>query len=551
MNLERKRGLPESLFLAALVLGSLLLLYLQRDIGPWNDEWGFLIGRDGLGFDRLLGDHNGHLMVLPILAFKAIGAIDSPGAMLPLSLLSVALSLTVSGLVFVFVRRRENAWFALMAGVLVLFLGTGWEDIVWSFNIGWLGAIAAGLGALLVFESGDAPRNTLWCGLLLLVAVCCGGIGLIFLFGVATYALWSDSRRRALTVVAVPLGLYALWFLVYGLDFKHPYNLAEAPHFVVEMAAAGFGGLVGQGIEWGRAVAVAAVVGVFAALSRAGRVDPRSTVVLAMPPAFWLLTATQRAGWASPDGTRLVYASVVLILLAAAQLTRTAKVNQGGALCLAGVFLIALAGNLAALKHGSDTMRSLYAASQTQLTAIAIAGPRAVRESALDPVDPSLSPDENPGLFALLRRADFATTPEALTRAPNQERTAVDATLFGLTPVTVGSAQGSLRGPVAPDVTAASPGARERRDCLIVPARAGGFAEFRLGRQSLEVKSSWGIELYARRYAESFPPAPQTRIGAGTKLVTVDRGTDSRPWMLRLRSNTGFVACVALRRGGA
>lgn len=522
-----KSRLPEAIFAVVMAIGALALLYWHRDIGPWLDEWPLLIARDGVGAQQLFGEHNGHLMLLPVLVYKLVGVLFSPGATWPLAVVSTGLQMLVATLVFVFVRRRLGSWPALLIGVLVLFLGTGWEVIVWSVNIGWLGAFAAGLGALLVFETGDSRRIRMWSSALLLVALCCGGIGLVFVLGIATGVFWRERRTKTLAVVAMPLVFYTVWYLVWGLDYHHEYGLDQAPRFIADMVAYGFGGVMGMSVEWGRSIAVLAAGATFVALSRQGRIRAGTALVLSMPLLFWGLTAIARAGWAPADGSRYIFVSGVLILLALAELTRGARLSQGAWVAAAALFVFVLAGNVVALKDGAAIMRDLSASSRADLTAIAIAGSRAVAQSNYDPVDANLWPNRKPAAYELLTEggAKFDESPAELAHAAPAHRAKVDGALAALTPIVVSQAT-------------------RRRGTCRTTAAGSPQVETSLGRTPVYVSAHKPLEVWARRYGDSFSDRPATELRPGRHLLSVDLGNDIRPWVIRLRSEAAITVCT-------
>ena len=90
-----------------------------------------------------------------MLIYKALLATFGMGSALPFRVVSTALFLLSAALLFVFLLRRVGQWPALAATAVVLFLGAAWEDLLWSFQIGYFGSMAAGLGA----ASGAGTRG--------------------------------------------------------------------------------------------------------------------------------------------------------------------------------------------------------------------------------------------------------------------------------------------------------------------------------------------------------------------------------------------------------
>ena len=113
-------------------------------------------------------------------------------------------------LLFVYARRRVGDLLALGAAAVVALLGPAWPDILWPFQIGFLGSLAAGIGALLCLDRADRR----------------GDIGavdpahrrarvVVARHPAACRGRARDPRParppRALVVLAAPAVLYALW----------------------------------------------------------------------------------------------------------------------------------------------------------------------------------------------------------------------------------------------------------------------------------------------------------------------------------------------------
>ena len=155
------------LLLAAAVIGSAaLLLFWGSKLTFLLDEWEFLLYRPGFTAHSILSPHGEHISIAPILIYKALQETAGMSSSLPYLAVSVALFLVASILLFVYLRRRVDPWLALLATGIVLFLGPAYEDLLWGFQMGFMGSLACGLGALLLLERGDRRGDWLACVLL-------------------------------------------------------------------------------------------------------------------------------------------------------------------------------------------------------------------------------------------------------------------------------------------------------------------------------------------------------------------------------------------------
>src|SRR5260370_28405051 len=55
------------------------------------------------------------------------------------------------------VSRRAGELIGIGAAVLLLVMGAGWENLLWAFQIGFVGSVACGLGSLLLLYQGGPP----------------------------------------------------------------------------------------------------------------------------------------------------------------------------------------------------------------------------------------------------------------------------------------------------------------------------------------------------------------------------------------------------------
>jgi hypothetical protein len=334
----------------------------------FNDEWSILLQRPGLSADSVLEPHNGHLTALPVLTYKALVGLFGWDSQLPFHL---ALSATVIALVvavFLFVRERAGQLLALVAAALLLFLGPAWEDLLWSFQIGLVGSMAAGIGVLLTMERDSPRRNILAC-VLLLVSVLCSDLGVSFVVA-ATLAVVLRGRLQQLWIPGIPGAAFAIWWLDYGRDAPSGLsatNVSHTPTYVLDSIASGLASLTGltdsfnaadDPLLWGRMLLVLSVVGISILLIRGLRPSRYVLVVAAAAVSFWILAGANFTAGREPQASRYQLISATFLILLATELLRPVRFRPAALATTAALALIAIGANVDELRAGYDLIHS-------------------------------------------------------------------------------------------------------------------------------------------------------------------------------------------------
>jgi hypothetical protein len=126
---------PAAVLIVAMAAAALLLLHLTRGFTFYYDEWNFLINRQEFSADSLLRPHNEHNVLVVVLLFQGLWEVVGLGHYSAFLLLVVVLHLLCGGMLYAYARRRVGAVAALAPAVVVLFLGTAWEIILWPFEV--------------------------------------------------------------------------------------------------------------------------------------------------------------------------------------------------------------------------------------------------------------------------------------------------------------------------------------------------------------------------------------------------------------------------------
>jgi hypothetical protein len=175
------------MFVLLALLAVAMMLYLARALSFMGDEWVYIVDRR-LTFESMLQPHNEHLAFFHVLVYRGMVESFRTGWYLPFQVALLAIHVAAAAGVLALLSRYVALEAALAAAVLFLFLGTGYDNLLAAFQIGFAGAVALGIWAIVVV---DRP----WLSALLLTAALwtqCRGCS------VSAQSRWSrDSSRSA------------------------------------------------------------------------------------------------------------------------------------------------------------------------------------------------------------------------------------------------------------------------------------------------------------------------------------------------------------------
>jgi hypothetical protein len=557
--LARSPRAPTVVFAVLAALAAILILLAGRGTIFFYDEWNFVLDRRGWSVSTLLDPHEGHLVLVPVLIYKALFGLVGLEPYWPYRVVELVLHLACAALIYAIVRRRLGGWAAVGVAALILFLGSAWEVLLWPFQVAYLGALVAGLGAWLVLQEPGRGRD--WAGaLLLLIALASSGVGVPIALGVLVALLLVPGARGRAWVAAGPLVLYGIWLLADGL--QHPAsaggvklaNLPDAPAFMAKMAAAGAGGIAGIGLDWGQVLLALLVVLVVARIARHA-LTPWLTAALVMALSFWALTALGRAQVGDPQAPRYIYPTAVFLLLALVELpvvAGRARLAWGPAACVMAVLAVAFAalGNTASLRDGGRTLRDATNTVMPALAAVEVGG------DAVPPsyqVEASKAPQITAGRYRATVRDLGSPLPTGLIgqlRPPNNAAI-VDGRTLPAEGIALSPRQ-PAPGPTAPTVVERINGTVRSAGvgCLrFAPTRIPSALDLQVRPGSTLVVTNVGrptVQVRARRFAPDFPTDALGDVPAGqSRSVTFPRDASAAPWVVRASPAQPVVACVA------
>ena len=178
-------------------------------------------------------------------------------------------------LLFFLLRRKIHPFAAGALPALLMLLGPSWQDILWPFQIGFLGSVAGGLGALVLLDRRTTRADIGAC-VCLLASIGCSGVGLAFLAGIGVECLWRRRDWRRLWIPALPFILFVVWYETIGKSAASSLSVSTLARSAGTATAITVGSLIGRGTTVGGVVAAILGVLAVAALIRSPKGSARS-----------------------------------------------------------------------------------------------------------------------------------------------------------------------------------------------------------------------------------------------------------------------------------
>jgi hypothetical protein len=299
-------------------------MYVNRGQWFFGDEWDFLANRSvGVGDGGIFHPHNEHWSTSPMLVYGLLFRLVGLSSYAPYIAALVLANLAVVHLVWrVMLRGGVGPWIATAFCAAFIPFGPGAEDLLWAFQVGFVGSVALGLAFLLLADHAGrfGRRDVAGWG--------AGVLGLTFsgisvpLIGMAGLAAW--LRRgflAALMTISVPLAAFLVWFgVVGGVSVQaHSSVTSESLRMFPEFVGRGLGAV----LSWGTAtplvgvLALALTAGALVIRHRAGRPMPTEALASAAGGLLVIgLLAVARAplGVELAESSRYVYIGAALLL---------------------------------------------------------------------------------------------------------------------------------------------------------------------------------------------------------------------------------------------
>jgi hypothetical protein len=547
---------------AALACG-LLLFHLTRDTSFWADDWTWIARRRGDTVNAFLSPYNGHLSLVPIAIYRLMFAVFGLGSYTPYRTLVICLSVGVAALVFAYARIRVGGLLALLLAASMLFLGPGWQQTMWGFQVPWLLVSAAGISALMLLDRGDRWGDVAACGLILF-AIVSTSLAVAVSIGIAVDIALHRRRWRDAWIVVIPWAAYAAWTGYYHPSQLDLTRITDVPLNVLKGGAAALSDLAGlsgvspssetgTSLTYGGPLLVLASALLIGTGAR-GRFNRRAVSLLVTLIVFVVSVTLAHDGLAGVLSSRYVYVYCLLTTLLIAELARGVRLSQPmqWALCL--VTALAIASNVGAMRAFGNYLRQSGEQTNGALAALEL-------DRASVPPDTlarvALYPFIKLSARSYFAAADALGTPaftaEQLPHADFSAQSAADAQLIADGTIAL---RGVTRLPApaatAPAVEGSSNGHASRTGGCVrflpsaaVPAGATGTVAVTVaaGPDAVSVRGTGApMTVSIRRFAPAFTALGTVAAGASA-LVLVGHDAATEPWHLELQSLSAMRVC--------
>jgi hypothetical protein len=324
--LRERIGPPEIAFAALLALGAAIVLYETRGLNFFFDDWETILLRRGVSADVLLRPHGPHLSLIPILIYKVWLALFGASSYLPFRVMA-ALDMVLMGLVLgIACRRWWGPWWGLAPVAVLMTLGSGAISLMWSFEVCYAVADAAGVIALLALSKRSRNGDMVACvALATSLASCSQGIG--FALGAAVLIVLRGNWRRSAWVVLIPSVLYGLWYLKYGhaTSETHLSLWRGSLVYTLKSLSSTLAGALGVSTpstslppqidpSFGEPLAFAVIAVFVIAVARGWRPPPIFWAALSVAVSLWIASSLSDAtGNRQPTDSRYLATSVMLL----------------------------------------------------------------------------------------------------------------------------------------------------------------------------------------------------------------------------------------------
>jgi hypothetical protein len=529
-----------------LVAVGAFLMYVGRGETFFYDDWAYVVEKFGGGIHSLLVPHNEHFSLIPIAIYKVLFHLVGINHYQVFRLVLVVFHLGCAALIYDLAQRRIGAWPALVAAAAILCLFAAWQNLIWAFQMSFVGSVLGGLAAWALIDRNTRACDIAACGAVAF-ALCCSGLGLPFVPGIAVELLWRRQPRR-LWLVAAPFALYVLWYTQYGVSMVTSASIVASPQWIMNMAAAGVGALVGRDVDWGIPLSVVALTLAARRFVGGANVSPRLVGAVLTALTFWVLTGISRSLIQAPDESRYAYLSAVVVVVIAVELAPAVRFT--GRAVGVGAVIVAVSAVMGwqTLHANAGTLRSDGQTIAAQLGGLQIVGDYAAPTYA---PNPALAPNITAGPYlhtARAMRSYAGDSPATLLHEPAPLQTDADLVMLQvLNPMPEPSTRSPSGAPPRLDNVVAASVVRSGSCVTLTPLGPTALVDATLPPGGVLLRDHGKTPMIAalRRFAPTFLPISGSIVPRQSDaLILAPDSAPSVPWHVQVGLLSPLSICT-------
>jgi hypothetical protein len=392
-----REGTPASwawaVFLAAMALSSIFVLWVGKDVRFTADEMTLISEVAEMRVGDLFDPYVGHLVLVPLLAYKVLIETAGTGAYAPFQLLTLAAIFLLGAGVLVWGSRQLPQAVALVPAVLLVFFPADVLHFIAGNGFTVVLPLALGTWALVLWDR-RTPLGDIGASILLILAMSTYTVGVAFAVGIALVALLGDRRR--LWVPGLPLLAYGAWRVLIASQSTDVgdvgpvwSNILLLPAWAFQSVGDILVALLGIGFDFAGArddggnsaadfAAPTFAVGFFIWVMLRFRRGPMGSAFWTVSAISIALFASQVLVWGSLEGRgepgeeRYLYPGAAVVLLVAIELARGITWTRAGLATLWSATAIALVSATGFLINEVDRREAGTGMARAQVTAMQI-----------------------------------------------------------------------------------------------------------------------------------------------------------------------------------